>query len=81
MVSFKTFLFVLFYRGTTGGSMNPVRTLGPAVAANNYKAIWVYMTAPILGALCGAGTYTAVKLPEEDGENHEKPATTRSFRR
>ena len=80
-VFFKTFLFVLFYRETTGGSMNPVRTLGPAVAANNYKAIWVYMTAPILGALCGAGTYTAVKLPEEDGENHEKPSTTRSFRR
>ncbi|KAF3976699.1 hypothetical protein ACB098_05G077500 [Castanea mollissima] len=74
-------LNILIAGETTGGSMNPVRTLGPAIAANNYKAIWVYMTAPILGALCGAGTYTAVKLPEEDGENHEKPSTTRSFRR
>ena len=45
--------------------MNPVRTLGSAIAANNYKAIWVYLLAPILGALGGAGTYTAVKLPEE----------------
>ncbi|GMY06102.1 aquaporin NIP6-1 [Fagus crenata] len=74
-------LNILIAGETTGGSMNPVRTLGPAIAANNYKAIWVYMTAPILGALCGAGTYTAVKLPEEEGENQEKPTPTRSFRR
>ncbi|KAG6734083.1 hypothetical protein I3842_01G255400 [Carya illinoinensis] len=69
-------LNILVAGPTTGGSMNPVRTLGPAIAANNYKAIWVYLSAPILGALCGAGTYSAVKLPEEDGDNHEKPSTT-----
>ncbi|XP_062156323.1 aquaporin NIP6-1 [Alnus glutinosa] len=74
-------LNILIAGPTTGASMNPVRTLGPAIAANNYKAIWVYLTAPILGALCGAGIYSAVKLPEEDGGIHEKPSTTRSFRR
>lgn len=68
-------------REATGASMNPVRTLGPAIAANNYEAIWVYLTAPILGALCGAGVYTAVKLPEENGDNQDKPSTRRSFRR
>lgn len=61
--------------------MNPVRTLGPAIAANNYKAIWVYLVAPVLGALGGAGIYTAVKLPEEDGEIQRKASTPRSFRR
>ncbi|KAB2622574.1 hypothetical protein D8674_024756 [Pyrus ussuriensis x Pyrus communis] len=47
--------------------MNSVRTLGPAVATNNYKTIWVYvyLTATFLGALFGAGTYTAIKLPED----------------
>lgn len=80
-LNFIWYCFVLSYRPTTGASMNPVRTLGPAVAANNYKAIWVYLTAPILGALCGAGIYSAVKLPEEDGGIHEKPSTTSSFRR
>ncbi|CAB4272935.1 unnamed protein product [Prunus armeniaca] len=73
-------LNILIAGETTGASMNPVRTLGPAIAANNYKAIWVYLTAPFLGALFGAGTYTAVKLPEEDGDHIEKPST-RSFRR
>lgn len=61
--------------------MNPVRTLGPAVAAGNYKAIWIYLTAPILGALVGAGIYSAVKLPDEDSNNHAKQALEHSFRR
>lgn len=61
--------------------MNPVRTLGPAIAVNNYKAIWIYLTAPILGALCGAGTYSAVKLPDEGTDALAKPATASSFRR
>ncbi|KAL5576111.1 hypothetical protein UlMin_017810, partial [Ulmus minor] len=74
-------LNILIAAQTSGASMNPVRTLGPAVAANNFKAIWVYLTAPFLGALCGAGIYSAVKLPEEVGDNGDKPSTTRSFRR
>lgn len=55
--------------------MNPVRTLGPAIAAKNYKAIWVYLTAPILGALAGAGVYSAVKLPEEQQVNTHQIAS------
>lgn len=74
-------LNILIAGQTTGASMNPVRTLGPAIAAGNYKGIWVYFTAPILGALAGAGAYSAVKLPEEDINNHDKPSTEHSFRR
>ncbi|CAH1427465.1 unnamed protein product [Lactuca virosa] len=59
-------LNILIAGPLTGASMNPARTLGPAMAANNYKGIWIYLTAPILGALADAGIYTAVKLPEED---------------
>lgn len=62
--------------------MNPVRTLGPAIAANNFKAIWVYLTAPILGALAGAGVYTAVKLPDDKAARVDKPSSAApSFRR
>ncbi|CAN1121586.1 Aquaporin NIP6-1 [Linum perenne] len=77
-------LNILIAGNTTGASMNPVRTLGPAVAANNYRAIWIYLTAPVLGALCGAGTYVAVKLPQEDSAHihiHDKPSTSRTFTR
>lgn len=65
-------------RNTSGGSMNPVRTLGPAVAAGNYKLLWIYLVAPTLGALAGAATYTAVKLR---GDEADLPRQVRSFRR
>uniref|UniRef100_A0A0D9X4G2 Aquaporin n=1 Tax=Leersia perrieri TaxID=77586 RepID=A0A0D9X4G2_9ORYZ len=46
----------------TGASMNPARTLGPAIAAGKYTKIWIYMVAPPLGAVAGAGAYLALKL-------------------
>uniref|UniRef100_A0A8I6XB17 Uncharacterized protein n=1 Tax=Hordeum vulgare subsp. vulgare TaxID=112509 RepID=A0A8I6XB17_HORVV len=63
---------------TTGGSMNPVRTLGQAVAAGNYRQLWIYVVAPTLGAVCGAGMYKLVKLRDV---NDETPRPQRSFRR
>ncbi|KAI9098458.1 hypothetical protein K1719_025083 [Acacia pycnantha] len=62
----------------TGASMNPVRTLGPAVAAGNYKHVWIYLIAPTLGALAGAGVYTLVKLRDHEAE---PPSQVRSFLR
>lgn len=73
-------LNILIAGESTGASMNPVRTLGPAVAANNFKGIWVYLTAPILGALAGAGTYSAIKLPDDDANPLNKPSAAPSFR-
>lgn len=70
----------MLIRPTSGGSMNPVRTLGPAIAAGNYKHIWIYLVAPTLGALAGAGVYTLVKLRDSDAEA-EPPRQVRSFRR
>ncbi|KAG2581554.1 aquaporin NIP3-3-like isoform X2 [Panicum virgatum] len=45
---------------TTGASMNPARTLGPAIAAGTYTKIWIYMVAPPLGAIAGTGAYVAL---------------------
>ena len=41
----------------TGGSFNPARSLGPAVAGNIWQAHWVYWAAPILGMLIAARVY------------------------
>lgn len=34
----------------SGGSMNPARTLGPAIATGTLWPLWMYWTAPFLGA-------------------------------
>ncbi|KAH9312180.1 hypothetical protein KI387_027215 [Taxus chinensis] len=68
-------LNILIAGTSDGASMNLVRTLGPAIAAGNYKAIWVYVVAPITGALVGALTYTVVRI---DGDG---PRPAASFRR
>uniref|UniRef100_A0A1D1YKW2 Aquaporin NIP3-1 n=1 Tax=Anthurium amnicola TaxID=1678845 RepID=A0A1D1YKW2_9ARAE len=62
----------------SGGSMNPVRTLGPAIAAGNYRKIWIYLLAPTAGAITGAAVYSIVKL-RGDEVAAERPV--RSFRR
>lgn len=74
-------LNILIAGPATGASMNPVRTLGPAIAARNFKGVWIYFIAPVLGALCGAGVYAAIKLPEEDEEALKQPSAAQSFRR
>ncbi|KAL8139354.1 hypothetical protein V2J09_005375 [Rumex salicifolius] len=73
-------LNILIAGPSTGASMNPIRTLGPAVAAQNYKAIWIYLTAPILGALCGAGVYSAIKLQDDEETSLKQPSAHGSFR-
>ncbi|KAJ4712345.1 Aquaporin NIP3-1 [Melia azedarach] len=72
-------LNILIAGPSSGGSMNPVRTLGPAIAAGNYEKLWIYLAAPTVGAIVGAATYTLVKL--RDGEAADPPRQVRSFRR
>lgn len=37
----------------SGASVNPARTLGSAVVGNSYPDVWIYLTAPFLGAVLG----------------------------
>src|ERR687893_593565 len=41
----------------TGGSLNPVRTLGPMIVAGQFTAVWVYIVGPIVGAVLAALLY------------------------
>jgi MIP family channel proteins len=41
----------------TGASMNPARSFGPALAANDWAAHWSYWAGPMLGAVVGARLY------------------------
>ena len=52
----------------TGASVNPARTLGPALVSNAFDSVWVYMLAPALGGVVGAVLYWFV-LRETEGED------------
>jgi aquaporin NIP len=51
----------LFGGPLTGASMNPARSLGPAVASGTWTDFWLYLAAPLLGAVAGGLTYTYVR--------------------
>lgn len=43
-------LLALFAGPICGASMNPVRSLAPALVSNHLEHLWLYLIAPILGA-------------------------------
>lgn len=47
----------LFGGPLTGASMNPARSLGPAIFGNTLSSYWIYIVGPLLGALVAAIVY------------------------
>ena len=45
----------------SGMSMNPARSLGSAVSAQVFRALWAYFTAPALGMLLAAELYRRIR--------------------
>lgn len=56
-------LEALFAGPISGASMNPARSLAPALVSGTWEAQWVYVLAPTAGALLGAMTYIALREP------------------
>ena len=54
-------LDAMFGGPITGASMNPARSLGPAIVTGDLHAIWIYLLAPIVGASLAALAYTFVR--------------------
>ncbi|KAL5149591.1 Nodulin-26 [Glycine soja] len=48
----------------TGASMNPARSLGPAIVSGDYKNIWVYIVSPILGAVSASTLYKFLEVTQ-----------------
>lgn len=48
----------------SGASMNPARSLGPALASGALEHVWLYLTAPIVGAVLAVGACRCVHTRE-----------------
>lgn len=54
-------LDALFGGPVTGASMNPARSLGPALAAWEWSDFWVYLVGPIAGTTFGGLAYQLIR--------------------
>ncbi|MHB8554120.1 MAG: aquaporin, partial [Candidatus Dormibacteria bacterium] len=65
---------LLVWRGApyTDCSLNPARSLGPALVFGSYQLLWVYFVGPPLGAVAAAGLFLTVS-----GRRH--PLTAKVF--
>ncbi len=57
-------LEAMFAGPVCGASMNPARSIGPALASGNFSSLWLYVAAPILGALTAIVTCKSIKGPQ-----------------
>ena len=57
---------ILMGGALTGAPFNPARALGPMVATGHFNDAWLYMTAPIVGAIVAALLHTGLaRLAQE----------------
>ena len=45
----------------SGASLNPARSLGPAVVSGSLGSLWIYLTAPLVGGAIGALLYDGIR--------------------
>jgi MIP family channel proteins len=56
----------------TGASLNPARSIGPALATGNFSNLWVYLLGPILGGVAAGLLYKAVYEEEQHPHPRKK---------
>lgn len=61
----------------SGGSVNPARSLGPAIVSGTFGDLWIYLIAPFIGAIIGAIAYEFIggsdttQIPAREGTTTE----------
>jgi len=54
-------LDAMFGGPISGASMNPARSLGPALVSGDLHGLWIYLTAPFVGAVAAGLAYQLIR--------------------
>jgi aquaporin NIP len=65
-------LEALFAGPICGASMNPARSLAPALVSRHLEHLWLYLTAPVVGALLAVPLCCLLRAPECSNSLPEK---------
>jgi len=61
---------VLLFGEISGASMNPIRSLAPAIISGTPSDLWLYWTTPFIGTIIVAAIYKALSRREKNTSSH-----------
>ena len=67
---------ILMGGALTGAPFNPARALGPMVVTGNFTDVWLYMAAPIVGAIVAAMLHAGLVRLQRERTATISPAST-----
>jgi MIP family channel proteins len=71
-------LNILMGGALTGAAFNPARALGPMVVTGNFRDAWLYVTAPIVGAIVAAILHTGLARLAHEGASADPGRAART---
>jgi len=67
---------ILMGGALTGAPFNPARALGPMVATGRFADAWLYLVAPVVGAIVAAAVHSSLVLITREGRGADTVAAT-----
>jgi len=64
-------LSVLWAGPITGASMNPARSLAPALVSFDFAHLWIYLIAPVIGAAISVIAFRIIHRPLTTGRERK----------
>ncbi len=61
IIGFVVLLEALFAGPICGASMNPIRSIAPAIVSGNLGYLWIYIFAPVLGAILAVFAWVGLR--------------------